>query len=296
MQNSQDLQNLKQQTVLIIGLGLIGGSLAKALKHHQACHRVLAYGRQEQPLKVALTEQVIDGYALELHEVLGSADIIVIATPLGSYSSIFAMMHEYSTLMNQAIVTDVGSVKSSVIHALLSEYKELLPRFVPGHPIAGSEQSGFQSADPHLFLDRSVVLTPSKQTNRDAEYLIRALWSSIGANVIQMSAEMHDRRLALTSHLPHLLAAALVNGLDPSCTNEYAHLMAGGFRDATRIAAGDPALWRDILFENRSEVSAELTKLQQQIQQWQTALQTADEQVLYHLLASAQQLKHMLGH
>ncbi len=245
----------------IIGVGLIGGSLARALKHAAYCSEVVGCGRDQVQLQRAVELGVIDRYEQDPARAVADADVIVLAVPLGAMESV---MHAIAGHVKQdAVITDVGSAKSSVTAAAQAAFGTVPGRFVPGHPIAGTEKSGVEASFAELYRERLVILTPLAQTDADAVALVGEMWRQAGAEVVEMSIEHHDEVLAATSHLPHMLAFALVDTL--ARMHEQAEIFryaAGGFRDFTRIASSDPVMWRDICLANRDAIAAMIDRFQ----------------------------------
>ncbi len=234
----------------IIGIGLIGGSLARALRDASYVREIVGYGRSVGNLQQAMELGVIDRAEVSLPDAVYDADMIVLAVPVGNMAEILNALG--SVLPEQAVVTDVGSVKGSVIAAARTALGTRFAHFVPGHPIAGTEQSGVAASLPDLFQRRRVVLTPEPETDVDAITRVRAMWEMAGAEVATLAAADHDRILAVSSHLPHMLAYCLVDMVvrhdDHRAILENS---AGSFKDATRVAASDPVMWRDICLANR---------------------------------------------
>ena len=232
----------------IVGLGLIGGSIAAGLKKNGSKFRVLAWDKNQQSLERGLTAGFIDE-GLDAGQVL-EADIVVLALPVRSLAEVVPSLN-----IARGVITDVASVKRYVLDMFSSMLGSVPRNFVPGHPIAGSEQHGVAAANPDLFVGHRVILTPINETDEAAIESVAELWRSLGATITFMSPEHHDQVLAQTSHLPHLLAYALVDTLslggDSLDVFQYA---AGGFRDFTRIAASDPVMWRDIFLTNPGPV------------------------------------------
>ncbi|MCK5498478.1 MAG: prephenate dehydrogenase/arogenate dehydrogenase family protein, partial [Gammaproteobacteria bacterium] len=197
--------------IAIIGVGLIGGSLARALKNVKAVKTVAGYGRDENNLKKAVKLGVIDTYSLNIKEVVNDADIVVLATPLFTADLLFSTMSD--ALKETAIVTDVGSAKGAIVKSARDNLGDLFTRFIPGHPIAGKEESGVEASLAELFDAHRVILTPVAETNDEALKLITEMWQLTGAEVVNLEVEHHDAILAATSHLPHMLAYALVDCL-----------------------------------------------------------------------------------
>lgn len=235
----------------VLGVGLIGGSLARALREAGVCGEIVGCGRDRAVLERAVALGVIDRYALDPAAAVAGADMVVLAVPVGAVGGVYAAM--LPGLDPQAVVTDVGSTKASVVEAVSAAAGGLPPRFVPGHPIAGTEKSGIEAAFASLFQGRRVILTPLESTEAEALARVRNMWEACGAQVALMDVVHHDEVLAATSHLPHMLAYALVDTLArmEDRTEVFAYA-AGGFRDFTRIASSDPTMWHDICIANRA--------------------------------------------
>jgi len=237
-------------TLAVIGVGLIGGSLALALKEAGAVGEVVGIGRSLANLEKALELGVVDRFTQDPVDGVRGADLIFLATPVLTLREVAAVIAPH--LKPGAILTDGGSVKGSVVEAI----EPLLPEgvhFVPGHPIAGTEKSGAEAAFATLYRGRRCILTPTARTDRAALDLVRRVWKVAGSEVVLMEVEKHDRVLAAISHLPHMVAYSLVNAVSSYDRYEENILeySAGGFRDFTRIASSDPTMWRDIALTNR---------------------------------------------
>ncbi|MFQ5994357.1 MAG: prephenate dehydrogenase [Acidiferrobacterales bacterium] len=241
------------QRLAIIGVGLIGGSLARALRAAGHVNEVVAFGRSLGNLQKAVDLGVVDRAEVSIPEAVRDADIVVVATPVGSMGQIFAELSQ--SVADGAVITDVGSVKQAVVEVARETLGVRYPAFVPGHPIAGKEHSGVGASMADLFENHHVILTPDEDTDPAALARTRTMWQATGAHVITMPIEQHDNVLAACSHLPHMLAYALVDVLvrrdDHQATFDLA---AGGFRDFTRIASSDPVMWRDICVANADAI------------------------------------------
>ncbi len=262
----------------IAGIGLLGGSLAAAIKARNLADCVVGIGRNVHRLKAAQDAGLIDTFATEATAV-ADAELIVLCTPV---EHIVRELSEFATHCRPgALITDVGSVKRSIVAA----GDRLSPgiHFIGAHPLAGSEKQGFEHADASLFERRLCVLTPSANTPEAAVNQVRAFWSAVGMKTRIMSPEGHDEALAVTSHLPHLTAAVLAGSLPA----EYRDLTGTGFRDTTRIAAGDPELWVQILLSNDDFLAASLDRIRQHLQEFQSAVQRRDANALRVLLQQA---------
>lgn len=239
----------------IVGVGLIGGSLAMALRRVRPEIRVVGAGRNAARLEKAVELGVIDEYCLNPADAVRGADVVVIATPVGSFEDSLAVVA--SVVEPHTVITDVGSSKGGVVAAverIAATYgSHIAEQFVPGHPIAGREKSGVEASLATLYDHHRVILTPTEKTSADALAVVTAMWELAGANVTEMGVEHHDEVLAATSHLPHVLAYGLVDTLaQMEERREIFSYAAGGFRDFTRIASSDPVMWRDICLSNRS--------------------------------------------
>ncbi len=234
----------------VVGVGLIGGSLALALKEAGAVGHVVGIGRGLPNLETAKRLGVVDSFTRDLAEGVADADVIFLATPVLSLGGVAAQAMPH--LKAGAILTDGGSVKQAVIDAIEPHLRDDV-QFVPGHPIAGTENSGAEAAFASLYCDRRCILTPTARTSAAALEQVRRMWQVVGSQVVVMDVDKHDRVLAAISHLPHMVAYALVNAVgayDRYDENILAY-SAGGFRDFTRIASSDPTMWRDIALTNR---------------------------------------------
>lgn len=271
--------------LVIAGVGLIGGSLALALKQAGVVGEVIGLGRSRETLEHARKLGLIDAIA-DSPAAVGGADVVVLAMPVAQTENVLRQIAPY--LADHAVVTDAGSTKSDVIAAARRALGEKFPRFVAGHPIAGSENHGPQAAKADLFQGRDVVLCVADETDAKAVERVGALWNAVGANVVHMRAEQHDRIFAAVSHLPHLAAFALVDELatrpDASAFFRYA---ASGFRDFTRIAGSSPEMWRDIALANREALLAELSVYQGKLNEIAAALEAGDAAALEAIFSRA---------
>lgn len=234
----------------VVGVGLIGGSLALALKEAGAVGKVVGIGRGLPNLETALRLGIVDSFTQDVAEGVAEADVVFLATPVQALGALAkqAMPH----LKAGAILTDGGSVKQAVIDAIEPHLRDDV-HFVPGHPIAGTENSGAEAAFATLYRDRRCILTPTAKTAAAALNRMCSMWQLVGSQVVIMEVEKHDRVLAAISHLPHMVAYALVNavGSYDRYNENILEYSAGGFRDFTRIASSDPTMWRDIALTNR---------------------------------------------
>ncbi len=234
----------------IIGVGLIGGSLARALRAAGEVGEVVGCGRGKANLERALQLGVVDSYTHDAGKAVQGADMVFLAVPLGAMRDTFAAIKGH--LSDGVVLTDGGSAKASVVSDCRAVFGHDLPGFVPGHPIAGTENSGVEASFPELYQNRRVILTPTNNTSEAALQRVITMWEICGSDVTHMSVQHHDEVLAATSHLPHMLAFALVDSLARMKENDdIFRYAAGGFRDFTRIASSSPVMWRDICVANR---------------------------------------------
>ncbi len=286
--NSTPLPALNK--LLIVGVGLIGGSFALALKQAGGVRHVVGVGRSEQNLQQALQRGVIDEIASDLPTAAGDADLVLLAVPVGQMGGV--MQQLAPVLPAHAVVTDAGSTKQDVVALARTHFAGRLASFVPAHPIAGAEKSGATAAKPDLYVGRKLVLTPLADTSTQAVQRVRAVWQACGAQICEMSPEQHDAVFAAVSHLPHLLAFALVEEIagKPSA-DQFFRFAASGFRDFTRIASSSPEMWRDISLANRHAILQELADYQSQLERLQGFLQQADGDALLSLYSRARQAR-----
>lgn len=272
----------------LIGVGLIGGSLALALRHAGACEEVVGYDRDRSRLQRARELGVIDRFELDACAAAHGAEIVVLAVPVGATEETCRALR--GCLGEDAVLTDVGSVKGDVIRALQAGFGHLPPNFVPGHPIAGKERSGVEAADADLFVGRRVILTPLAETEPAACTQVRRMWERVGGVVEEMEVEHHDEVLAATSHLPHLLAFTLVSSLARlGESEEIFRYAAGGFRDFTRIASSDPVMWRDVCLSNRAAILDVLEHFEHDLHALGEAVEAGDGTRLLDLFQRAKQ-------
>ncbi len=277
----------------IVGVGLIGGSLAKALRAGGHVNEIVGYGRSLVNLQMAADLDVIDYAEVSLAAAVRDADMVVLALPVGAMKDVLA---ELAQLPFGGVITDVGSTKANVIAAARAALGNSFPRFVPGHPLAGTEQSGVQASQADLFRGRRVILMPEKETDPAALARVRAMWAAVGAEVNEMSAEEHDRVLAASSHLPHMLAYALVDMIVRRDDHrDVFAAAAGGFRDVTRIAASDPVMWRDICLANRAELLAALKQYRDDLGTLIEAIEHGDAKWLEETFTRAQRARETLN-
>lgn len=272
--------------IAIVGVGLIGGSLAAAVKRREVARRVLGIGRNPERLQGAQSAGLIDAWSTDPAAVR-DAELSVVCTPVDRIADDVKSL--WSNVPSGGLVTDAGSTKRQICEEL-ADCRDAHREFVGSHPIAGSHRQGFEAADPELYDGRLCVITPTDHSTTAAVVQIEEFWQSVGMRTVRMSPAEHDRALAATSHLPHLTAAALANTLEAANRD----LIGTGFRDTTRIAAGDPDLWTAILLSNTDDVCVSLDALTQQIAAFRTALECGDAAALNQLLRQAKTVRDSL--
>ena len=277
---------LKIGTLVVIGVGLIGGSFALALKRAHAVRRVVGVGRTRGNLADAMRLKVINESSRDPARAVRDADLVLLATPVGQMPAVMSAIAQH--LPTHAVITDAGSTKRDVIACAQRFLGAHRSRFVPAHPVAGTEMSGAAAAFPDLFRGRNVILTPQAGTHAGAVTLVRRAWEACGARVMRLDAGVHDEVLAAVSHLPHVIAFALVNLLagrrNPA---RLFGLSAGGLRDTVRIAGSSPEMWADICVANREALLAALEGYENELEQTRAAIERADVPELRRLFARA---------
>jgi prephenate dehydrogenase len=280
--------------VVILGLGLIGGSLARALRRSGFSQRFTGYGHREPSLRRGVELGVIDDYTLDLDEAIEQADILVVCTPtLVASDMLQQILPRLAGRSGGPLITDVASVKGTILHAARQAWHGgMPPQLVLGHPIAGSERSGVDAASADLFVNHRVILTPVEGNDPAAVELIRAMWDSTGAEVVDMTVAAHDAVLAATSHLPHVLAYTLVDALAQSAaSDDIFRFAAGGFRDFTRIASSDPVMWRDIAIANKGSLLAAIDTFSEHLDRLRSAVAAENAEQLFDTFSRAKQAR-----
>jgi len=281
---------MKFERLALIGCGLMGGSFALALRQAGWVQHIAGFSASEATRQRAVQLHVIDQACLSVQEAVQGADLVLLAVPVGAMHASFAAMRE--VLSPQALVMDVGSTKCDVIAAAQAELGERLNCFVPAHPIAGKERAGIEHAEAGLYQDRRTILTPLPKTGIHRLQTAHEVWSAIGSHVSTMTPEAHDATFAAVSHLPHLLAFATVNAVaSQSQGAAYLDMAGPGFRDFSRIAASDSAVWRDILSANQSEVLTQISHFRAALDQFENALTSGDTQALQALIQQASDVR-----
>jgi len=274
------------ERLAIIGVGMIGASLALALKQARAVNHVVGCGRNLLNLQKGMDMGVIDSYTASIAEAASSADVVVLATPLGAMKQVFEQIVDI--VAEHTVITDTGSAKGSVIKVARTVLGDKISQFVPAHPIAGAEKSGVEAGLADLYQNRRVIITPLESTDPEAIAKIESMWQACGASIEYLGVEQHDKVLAATSHLPHMLAYGLVNYL--SSLNDHDEIFkyaAGGFRDFTRIASSDPVMWRDVCIANGEALLTLIEGYKNELDQVSVAIRDGDQDRLLELFGKA---------
>ncbi|MES0371079.1 MAG: prephenate dehydrogenase/arogenate dehydrogenase family protein [Mariprofundaceae bacterium] len=276
--------------LVVIGVGLIGGSVARALKHAGFVGRVTGVGRSRENLDRARELGIIDHWTHDISEAVHDADMVLVAVPMGAYDRVFAELAE--SLPEHASITDAGSTKQHAID-VVNKHPSIASRFVPAHPIAGTEQSGAEASFAELFEDRFCILTPEGDVDEQTVAAVEAMWRATRSHVIRMDAGSHDDLLASVSHLPHLTAFALVNAVRKQADDEHDpfRFAAGGFRDFTRIASSSPEMWRDIALSNSTALVDQIDALQAELTEMKAALTSGDGEKLLETFNAAKKAR-----
>ena len=274
--------------ITIIGVGLIGGSLARALKERNLAKVVFGYGRDQSRLEEAQKSNIIDAFSTNIKEAIDEANIIVIATPVGTFKDILGQIEPL--ISSNVIITDVGSTKSDIVNIVNDVLRDKSSCFIPAHPIAGKERSGFEVSDSNLYDGKKVIITPQETNSPESIDVIDQMWKNVGADVDFMSAESHDNLLGMTSHLPHMLAFSLVNYLVDQNPNASIYA-GGGFKDFSRIASGDAIMWRDICLQNKNQIMIHLKGYQSTLDDLLEAINDEDSEKLGQLFTTAKKTR-----
>jgi prephenate dehydrogenase len=277
---------VRWKKVTLAGVGLLGGSLGLALKQRKLADLVVGFVRREESIKECETHGAVDSATLDLHEAISGAELVVLCTPIAKMGALVKQMSP--AVAKGAIVTDVGSVKGSVVHDLEKPVANMGGTFIGSHPMAGAERMGVAAARGDLFNNAVCIVTPTSKSDKFAVEKIEELWRAVGARPLRMTPELHDELVSRSSHLPHVLAATLVNAvLDPKLPKQQGALCANGFRDTTRIASGSPEMWRDIALANRENLIAALDSFVEDLQDVRRILKSKDEKAISKLFETA---------
>ncbi len=281
---------IRWNKVALIGLGLLGGSLGLALRKNGLANRIEGYVRRPEAIKEACDLGVVDSASCDLSHVVYGSDLVVLCTPLAQMAELSSRMCR--DIQPGSLITDVGSVKGSLVRELEPIFEESGAQFVGSHPMAGGEKMGMSAARGDLFHDAVCVVTPTERTAKERIEDVRSLWTGVGSRVLIMDADQHDVFVSRTSHLPHVVAAALARVvLDRKHSRDQEQLCAGGFRDTTRIASGSPEMWRDIALSNRENLLVAVETLQKEIESLRLALERNDSTAMMDFLKGAKELR-----
>lgn len=275
-------------TVAIVGVGLLGGSIGLALQQRRLAQHVVGIGRRASSLRTARSYHTVHATTTELSEGVAGAELIIVCTPVESIVEHVCLIADHCP--PGAVITDVGSTKADIV-TRLNQRLDPGVQFVGSHPMAGSEKTGAEHAVADLFEQRVSVVTPVGSRHAAAVDSVVALWESLGSRVVRMAPEAHDQAVSMTSHATHLIAAALA----ASTSRDDLLLAAGGWQDTTRIAAADPGLWEQILLMNRDQVLQSLGKFEKVLTQFRNALQRGDREHLKQLLEAGKEIRDSLG-
>ena len=277
--------------ICIIGCGLIGSSLARAIKKNNLAQKVVSSNRSDVVNKKVIELKIVDDSNLDTKKMAEDSDLVIIATPLSSYEDVILKIKD--SLKSGSILTDVGSVKENVINLVENNISKNVS-WIPSHPIAGTEESGPEAGFSELFQNRWCILTPSKKTNEKDINLLKSFWEKLGSKVDIMDAKQHDYILSITSHIPHLIAYNIVNtSLSVQDENEpnIVKYSAGGLRDFTRIAASNPIMWRDVFIQNKRNTSKMIDKFIQNLEDLKKAIENEDGKKLEQIFTKTKKIR-----
>jgi cyclohexadieny/prephenate dehydrogenase len=288
---TQSVREPMFEQVALIGIGLIGSSISHAMRRKGLAGAITGSARTKATIETALGLRLVDRGCVHAGDAVKGADLVILSVPVGACAALAAEIAP--NLRPGAIVTDVGSVKAAVVRDMAPHIPKGV-HFVPGHPIAGTEQSGPEAGFAELFDGRWTILTPTPKTDKAAVAKLKAFWEALGSKVEIMSPEHHDMVLAVTSHLPHLIAYNIVNtaaGLERVTNSEVIKFSAGGFRDFTRIAASDPTMWRDVFLNNKEAVLEMLGRFSEDLTELQRAIRFGDGETLFRLFEQSRAIR-----
>ena len=281
---------MKFNKVTIVGIGLLGGSLARDLAKYQLCETIVGVCQSDHTAQQALDANVVD-QVLPIEQAVIGADLIVFATPMQVMMPLLEKIN--SVISNDTIITDVGSVKNSLYQQIEARFPERLKQFVLAHPIAGGEQSGVEASKLGLFDNKHVIITETPEVNSDFVSLVNQLWTVLGANVVTMSMVEHDAIFAKTSHLPHVIAFSLVNFLNQhNDRDRLFEMAAAGFYDFTRIASSNAHMWRDICVTNRDQLLLALDGFREHLSEIRDHVAESDQQGIYDYFEAAKNVRN----
>jgi len=277
--------------ICIIGCGLIGSSLARAIKKNNLAEKIVSSNRSDAANKKVIELKIVDDSSSDTKKMVDGSDLVVIATPLSSYEDVISKIK--NSLKNEVILTDVGSVKENIINLVEKNIPENIS-WIPSHPIAGTEESGPEAGFSALFQNRWCILTPSKKAKEKDINLLQTFWEKIGSNVDIMEAKQHDYILSITSHIPHLIAYNIVNtslNIQDEKESTIVKYSAGGLRDFTRIAASNPIMWRDVFIQNKKNTSEMIDKFIENLEGLKKAIENEDGKQLEEIFTKTQKIR-----
>jgi len=277
--------------VCIIGCGLIGSSLARAIKKNNLAEKIVSSNRSDATNKKVVELKIVDDSSSDTKKMADGSDLVVIATPLSSYEDVISKIK--NSLKNEVILTDVGSVKENIINLVEKNIPENIS-WIPSHPIAGTEESGPEAGFSELFQNRWCILTPSKKAKEKDINLLQTFWEKIGSKVDIMEAKQHDYILSITSHIPHLIAYNIVNtslNIQDEKESTIVKYSAGGLRDFTRIAASNPIMWRDVFIQNKKNTSKMVDKFIRNLEDLKKAIENEDGKKLEQIFTKTKKIR-----
>ena len=277
--------------VCIIGCGLIGSSLARAIKKNNLAEKIVSSNRSDAANKKVIELKIVDDSSSDPKKMVDGSDLVVIATPLSSYEDVISKIKD--SLKNTVILTDVGSVKENILNLVEKNIPENIS-WIPSHPIAGTEESGPEAGFSALFQNRWCILTPSKKAKEKDINLLQTFWEKVGSKVDIMEAKQHDYILSITSHIPHLIAYNIVNtilNIQDQKESDIVKYSAGGLRDFTRIAASNPIMWRDIFIQNRKNTSKMIDKFIENLKDLKMAIKNKNEKKLEKIFTETKKIR-----
>jgi cyclohexadieny/prephenate dehydrogenase len=277
--------------VCIIGCGLIGSSLARAIKKNNLAEKIVSSNRSDAANKKVIELKIVDDSSSDPKKMVDGSDLVVIATPLSSYADVISKIKD--SLKNRVILTDVGSVKENILNLVEKNIPENIS-WIPSHPIAGTEESGPEAGFSSLFQNRWCILTPSKKAKEKDINLLQTFWEKVGSKVDIMDAKQHDYILSITSHIPHLIAYNIVNtslNIQDEKESTIVKYSAGGLRDFTRIAASNPIMWRDVFIQNKKNTSKMIDKFIENLEDLKKAIESEDGKKLEQIFTKTKKIR-----
>jgi len=277
--------------VCIIGCGLIGSSLARAIKKNNLAEKIVSSNRSDAANKKVIELKIVDDSSSDPKKMVDGSDLVVIATPLSSYADVISKIKD--SLKNRVILTDVGSVKENILNLVEKNIPENIS-WIPSHPIAGTEESGPEAGFSALFQNRWCILTPSKKAKEKDINLLQTFWEKVGSKVDIMEAKQHDYILSITSHIPHLIAYNIVNtslNIQDEKESTIVKYSAGGLRDFTRIAASNPIMWRDVFIQNKKNTSKMIDKFIENLEDLKKAIENEDGKKLEQIFTKTKKIR-----